>query len=222
MSRRQAKDAVFEQFARIGKALASARRVELVDLLAQGERSVDALARATGMNLTTASAHLQVLRQARLVVTRRDGARVFYRLAGDDVADLYLGLQRVSEAHLPDLAAARADYLGTDDAEPIDRDELWRRAEAGDVTVIDVRPAEEYAGGHLPGAISIPLETLAERLDEIPTGTEVVAYCRGPYCVLSYDAVRLLRERGRTARRLADGVLEWRAADLPVATGGAA
>lgn len=222
MSRRQAKDAVFEQFARIGKALASPKRVEIVDLLAQGERSVEVLARVTGMNLTTVSAHLQVLRQARLVATRRDGARVFYRLAGDDVAELYLKVQRIAETHLPDLAVARAEFLGADEAEAIDRDELWRRAEAGEVTVIDVRPAEEYAGGHLPGAISVPLEELAGRLDELPADTEVVAYCRGPYCVLSYDAVRLLRENGRPARRLADGVLEWRAADLPVVTGGAA
>ena len=222
MSRRQAKDAVFEQFARIGKALASPKRVEIVDLLAQGERSVEVLARATGANLTTVSAHLQVLRQARLVATRRDGARVFYRLVGDDVAELYLKLQQIAETHLPDLAVARAEFLGADEAEAIDRDELWRRAEAGEVTVIDVRPAEEYAGGHLPGAISVPLEELAGRLDEVPADTEVVAYCRGPYCVLAYDAVRLLRENGRPARRLADGVLEWRAADLPVVTGGAA
>lgn len=222
MSRRQAKDAVFEQFARIGKALASPKRVEIVDLLAQGERSVEVLARATGANLTTVSAHLQVLRQARLVATRRDGARVFYRLVGDDVAELYLKVQQIAETHLPDLAVARAEFLGADEAEAIDRDELWRRAEAGEVTVIDVRPAEEYAGGHLPGAISVPLEELAGRLDEVPADTEVVAYCRGPYCVLAYDAVRLLRENGRPARRLADGVLEWRAADLPVVTGGAA
>lgn len=222
MSRRQAKDAVFEQFARIGKALASPKRVEIVDLLAQGERSVEVLARATAANLTTVSAHLQVLRQARLVATRRDGARVFYRLAGDDVAELYLKVQQIAEAHLPDLAVARAEFLGADEAEAIDRDELWRRAEAGEITVIDVRPAEEYAGGHLPGAISVPLEELAGRIDELPADTEVVAYCRGPYCVLSYDAVRLLRENGRPARRLADGVLEWRAADLPVVTGGAA
>lgn len=221
MNRRQAKDALFEQFARIGKALASPRRVELVELLAQGERSVEALAQAAGMNLTTASAHLQVLRRTRMVATRRDGARVYYRLAGDDVAALYLSVQRVAETHLPDLAAARKDFLGADDVEPIDRDELWRRAEAGEITVVDVRPAAEYAGGHLPGAISIPLETLAERLDELPGDAEIVAYCRGPYCVLSYDAVRMLRENGRDARRLADGVLQWRAADLPVAAGGA-
>jgi rhodanese-related sulfurtransferase/DNA-binding transcriptional ArsR family regulator len=213
---REAKHAVFEQFSRIGKALSSATRVELIDLLAQGERPVDSLARATGVNLTTVSAHLQALRQAHLVTTRREGTRIFYRLAGPDVAELYLQVQRLAENHLPDLPAVREAFLGPEDVERIDRDELWRRAEEGAVTVIDVRPAEEYAGGHLPGAISIPLDQLAERLADLPTGGEVVAYCRGPYCVLSYAAVRLLRDHGRTARRLADGVLEWRAADLPV------
>jgi rhodanese-related sulfurtransferase/DNA-binding transcriptional ArsR family regulator len=213
---REAKHAVFEQFSRIGKALSSATRIELIDLLAQGERPVDSLARATGVNLTTVSAHLQALRQAHLVTTRREGTRIFYRLAGPDVAELYLQVQRLAENHLPDLPAVREAFLGPEDVERIDRDELWRRAEEGAVTVIDVRPAEEYAGGHLPGAISIPLDQLAERLADLPTGGEVVAYCRGPYCVLSYAAVRLLRDHGRTARRLADGVLEWRAADLPV------
>ncbi|HWS58433.1 MAG TPA: rhodanese-like domain-containing protein, partial [Actinotalea sp.] len=150
------------------------------------------------------------------VTTRRDGTRVFYRLAGPDVAGLYLQVQRLAENRLPDLAAAREAFLGPEDVEQIDRDELWRRAEQGAVTVIDVRPAEEYAGGHLPGAISVPLDELADRIAELPTGREVVAYCRGPYCVLSYAAVRLLRDHGRPARRLADGVLEWRAAELPV------
>ena len=213
---REAKHAVFEQFARIGKALSSATRIELIDLLAQGERPVDSLARATGTNLTTVSAHLQALRQAHLVTTRREGTRIFYRLAGPDVAELYLQVQRLAENHLPDLPAVREAFLGPEDVEQIDREELWRRARQGTVTVIDVRPPEEYAGGHLPGAISVPLDQLADRLADLPTGTEVVAYCRGPYCVLSYAAVRLLRDRGWPARRLADGILEWRAADLPV------
>lgn len=212
----EAKQAVFEQFARIGKALSSATRIELIDLLAQGERPVDSLARATGANLTTVSAHLQALRQAHLVTTRREGTRIFYRLAGPDVAELYLQVQRLAENHLPDLPAVRQAFLGPEDVEQIDRDELWRRAKQGTVTVIDVRPPEEYAGGHLPGAISVPLDQLADRLADLPTGSEVVAYCRGPYCVLSYAAVRLLRDHDRPARRLADGVLEWRAADLPV------
>lgn len=221
MDRRSAKDALFEQFARVGKALSSPRRIELVDLLAQGERSVDALARLTGMNVTTASAHLQALRRANLVTTRRDGTRVFYRLAGPDVADLYLRIQRTAESHLADLTSARADLLGPPDVEEIDRDELWRRARAGTVTVVDVRPAEEFAEGHIPGAVSVPLDELAARLADLPVDVEVVAYCRGPYCVLSGDAVRLLTRHGRAARRLPDGVLEWRAAKLPLDVGGA-
>jgi len=216
MSRREAKDAVFEQFARVGKALASPKRLELLDLLAQGERSVETLARAANLNMTTASAHLQALRRARIVATRRDGTKVFYRLAGRDVADLYLQIQRVAENHLPDLGAARADFLGPDDTQEVGREELWRRVRTGDVTVIDVRPDEEYVHGHIPGAVSLPLDQLAARLAEIPAGIDVVAYCRGPYCVLSYEAVRLLRLHGRTARRMSDGMLEWRAADLPV------
>ncbi|HEX5332279.1 MAG TPA: metalloregulator ArsR/SmtB family transcription factor [Cellulomonas sp.] len=216
MSRREAKDAVFEQFARIGKALASPKRLELIDLIAQGERSVDALAQAAGMNLSTASANLQALRHARLVTTRREGTKVYYRLAGPGVADLYLQIQRIAESHLPDLAAARSAFLGPEDTEEIGRDELWRRIQDGTVTVIDVRPAEEFARGHLPGAVSIPLDDLGDRLGDLPPGTDVVAYCRGPYCVLSRDAVRMLRVHGLPARRLSDGVLEWRAALLPV------
>lgn len=216
MSRRQAKDAVFEQFARIGKAMSSPKRVELVDLLAQGERSVEALARTANLNVTTASAHLQALKQARMVSTRRVGTKVYYRLAGSDVANLYLQLQRVAENHLPDLGAARTEYLGPDDTVEVGREELWRRVRARDITVIDVRPDAEYLGGHLPGALSFPLEELAARLAELPADLDLVAYCRGPYCVLSYEAVRLLHAHGRSARRLADGILEWRAADLPV------
>jgi len=214
------KAALYEQFARVGRALASGRRLELLDLLAQSERSVDALARAAGLGVTSASAHLQILRQANLVSTRRDGTRVLYRLAGPDVADLYARLRTVAHTHLPDVQTARVTYLGHEvDSEPVSRDELLRRAAAGDVTVLDVRPAEEYTAGHIPGAVSVPVEELAHRLAEIPPETEIVAYCRGAYCVLAHDAVRLLVARGRRARRLADGMLEWRLADLPVATG---
>jgi len=214
------KAALYEQFARVGRALASGRRLELLDLLAQSERSVDALARAAGLGVTSASAHLQILRQANLVSTRRDGTRVLYRLAGPDVADLYARLRTVAHTHLPDVQTARVTYLGHEvDSEPVSRDELLRRAAAGDVTVLDVRPAEEYTAGHIPGAVSVPAEELAHRLAEIPPEAEIVAYCRGAYCVLAHDAVRLLVARGRRARRLADGMLEWRLADLPVATG---
>jgi rhodanese-related sulfurtransferase/DNA-binding transcriptional ArsR family regulator len=223
-----AKTALYEQFARVGKALASGKRLELLDLLAQGERSVDALARAAGLGLTTASAHLQTLRQAGLVTTRRDGTRIHYSLAGDDVAHLYAQLRSVAQAHLADVEAARTTYLGPLDvaegAEPFEqvtRDDLLERVHAGQAVVLDVRPAEEYAHGHIPGAVSIPLDQLADRLTELPDDAQVVAYCRGAYCVLAHDAVRLLRTRGLRAARLAEGMLEWRLAGLAVETGAA-
>jgi rhodanese-related sulfurtransferase/DNA-binding transcriptional ArsR family regulator len=216
------KAALYDAFARTGKALSSGKRLELLDLLAQGERTVDALAKAAGLNLTTASAHLQTLKQAGLVATRRDGVRIHYRLAGEDVAALYALLRQVAQAHQATVEPARTAYLGTDEAEVADREELLARAEAGEVIVLDVRPAEEYAAGHIPGAISIPVDELAERIAELPDDAEVIAYCRGSYCVLAYDAVRLLRARGHKAVRLTDGMLEWRLADLPVATEAAA
>ncbi|WP_406164965.1 ArsR/SmtB family transcription factor [Streptomyces sp. NBC_00996] len=212
------KAALYDAFARTGKALSSGKRLELLDLLAQGERTVDALAKAAGLNLTTASAHLQTLKQAGLVTTRREGVRIHYRLAGDDVAALYALLRQVAQAHQAAVEPARTAYLGTDDAREVDPEELLARARAGQVVVLDVRPAEEYAAGHIPGARSIPVEELADRIAELPEETEVVTYCRGAYCVLAYDAVRLLRERGRRAVRLTDGMLEWRLAELPVET----
>ncbi|MBQ0926763.1 ArsR/SmtB family transcription factor [Saccharopolyspora endophytica] len=218
MGDRDAKTALFDQFARVGKALGSGKRLELLDLLAQGERTVDALARAAELGLTTASAHLQTLKQANLVTTRREGTKVHYRLAGTDVAALYALTRTVASAHLPDVEAASTAYLGPDDAEHVSRDELLRRAESGDVVVLDVRPREEYEAGHIPGAVSVPVEELADKLGDIPADQEIVAYCRGAYCVLAHDAVRLLTAHGRTARRLADGMLEWRLAELPVET----
>ena len=215
MGERAAKTALFDQFARVGKALASGKRLELLDLLAQGERTVEALARTAELGLTTASAHLQILKQANLVGTRRDGTKIYYRLAGTDVAALYALVRSVAGAHLPDVETARAAYLGTD-TEQITRDELLRRADSG-TTVLDVRPHEEYAAGHIPGAISVPLDELPDRLAELPADQEIVAYCRGAYCVLAHDAARLLNAAGRPARRLADGMLEWRLADRPVA-----
>jgi rhodanese-related sulfurtransferase/predicted transcriptional regulator len=215
------KTAMFEALATTGKALSNGKRLELLDLLAQGERSVDALARAADLGLTTASAHLQTLKQAGLVTTRRDGVRIHYRLAGDDVTALYALLQQVARAHLAATEQARAAYLGPDDTDHLTREQLLERVRAGTATVIDVRPAEEYAAGHLPGAVSIPLDELEARLAELPADTEIVAYCRGANCVLSHDAVRLLAARGRRASRLADGMLEWRLAALPV-EGGAA
>jgi rhodanese-related sulfurtransferase/DNA-binding transcriptional ArsR family regulator len=215
---RDHKTALYDQVARVGKALASGKRLELLDLLAQGERDVASLAAAADLGVTTASAHLQTLRRANLVATRRDGTRILYRLAGRDVADLYARLRDVARSHLPDVEAARTAYLGDDGGHPVTRGQLRRLTETRSVTVLDVRPRDEYAAGHIPGAVSIPLDELAGRLAELTDDEQIVAYCRGAYCVLAHDAVRLLAARGRDARRLADGMLEWRLAGLPVAT----
>ncbi|NBM21118.1 metalloregulator ArsR/SmtB family transcription factor [Streptomyces sp. GC420] len=216
------KSALYDAFAHTGKALGSGKRLELLDLLAQGERTVDALAKAAGLNLTTASAHLQALKQAGLVVTRRDGVRIHYRLAGEDVAALYALLRRVAQAHQAGVEAARTAYLGEDPPDRIDREQLLRRTEAGRVLVLDVRPVEEYAAGHIPGAVSVPVGDLADRIADLPAEVEVVVYCRGEYCVMAHEAVRVLGAHGRSAVRLSDGMLEWRLAGLPVATGTAA
>ena len=216
----QRKAALYEQFARVGKALASPKRLELLDLLAQGERNVEGLAAAAGLGVTSCSAHLQVLHQARLVSTRKQGTRVYYALASDDVALLYARVRDVAASLLAEVEPARRAYLGEEIIEEISREELLRRAGAGQVTVLDVRPAAEYAAGHIPGSVSIPLGQLEQRLAELPAGVEVAAYCRGPYCVFAHDAVRLLRANGRAARRLVGGMPEWRLAGLPVATGG--
>jgi rhodanese-related sulfurtransferase/DNA-binding transcriptional ArsR family regulator len=217
-SDRASKHLMFDQIARTGKALASGKRLELLDLLAQAERTVEALAKAARLGVSTASAHLQTLKQGGLVATRKEGTRVYYRLASPDVARLYAGLRDVATSHLADVAAAVSTFLGPE-VEHVSREELLERAGRGDVVVLDVRPVEEYAAGHIPGAVSIPLDQLGGRLAELPEDTEVVAYCRGVNCVLAPDAVRLLTEHGREARRLSDGMLEWRLADLPVEAG---
>ncbi|MFI2735452.1 ArsR/SmtB family transcription factor [Streptomyces sp. NPDC018711] len=214
-----AKAALYDAFAASGKALASGKRLELLDLLAQGERTVDALAKAAGLNLTTASAHLQTLKQAGFVATRREGVRIHYRLAGDDVARLFALLRKVADRHQAAVPAARDAYLGEDGAAEVTHEELLARVEAGDVVVLDVRPPEEYLAGHIPGALSIPVAELADRIGELPEETEVVVYCRGEYCALAHDAVRLLTGHGRRAIRLDDGMLEWRLAGLPVRAG---
>jgi rhodanese-related sulfurtransferase len=214
------KSELFEQLARVGKALGSGKRLELLDLLAQGSRSVADLAAAAGLGLTTASAHLQTLKQAGLVATSREGTTIRYRLADTDVAALYAQLSTVAAARLPDVDVARTRYLGIEageDTEQVDREELLRRARSGEVVVLDVRPAPEFAAGHIPGAVSIPIDELPERLSELPADLEVVAYCRGAYCVFAHEAVRLLTAHGRRAARLAEGMLEWRLADQPVA-----
>ncbi|MFH8836795.1 ArsR/SmtB family transcription factor [Streptomyces sp. NPDC017868] len=217
-----AKAALYDAFAASGKALASGKRLELLDLLAQGERTVDALAKAAGLNLTTASAHLQTLKQAGFVATRREGVRIHYRLAGDDVARLFALLRKVADRHQAAVPAARDAYLGEDGAAEVTHEELLARVEAGDVVVLDVRPPEEYLAGHVPGALSIPVAELADRIGELPEETEVVVYCRGEYCALAHDAVRLLTGHGRRAIRLDDGMLEWRLAGLPVRAGATA
>ena len=220
MGDRTAKRALFEQFARVAKAIAHSARLELLELLAQGERSVEELAALTETGLSTVSAQLQELRRARLVETRRDGTRVFYRLAGDDVAALVGALRDVAATHLGDVEPAARRYLGDDtDVEAIDRTELLRRAKSGEVVVVDVRPSAEYEAGHVPSALSIPLDELHVRLADLPSDIEIVAYCRGPYCFLAHEAVRRLHLSGRRALRLVDGLPEWRLAGLAVAAG---
>ena len=220
------KSELFEEFARVGKALANGKRLELLDLLSQGERSVETLAAAAGLGLSTASAHLQALRQAGLVTTRRDGNRIHYDLAGPDILRLYSLLRSVAQEHVTGVESKRIAYLGLEgaraDEEEVTREDLLARAGAGTVTVLDVRPDEEFDAAHIPGALSIPLEQLRDRLSELPEDGEIVAYCRGAYCVLAYEAVDLLRSAGRSASRLNEGMLEWGLRGLPVATGRAA
>lgn len=211
------KSRLFEQLARVGTALGSAGRLQLLEFLAQGERSVDALAAMSGLSVANCSKHLQTLRQAGLVVARKEGLRVYYSIAGDDVIALYSALQHVAENRVAEVERLLRTWLAhRDQLEPVARAELIDRAKKGLVTVLDVRPAEEYAAGHLPGAINVPVDQLRGRLAKFPRGKEVVAYCRGPYCLLSFEAVEVLRQRGLKARRLKDGFPEWRAAGLPV------
>lgn len=222
------KTALFEQFAVVGKALGSGKRLELLDLLSQGERTVESVADAAGLGLSTTSAHLQTLKRSGLVSTRRDGTRIYYDLAGADVAQLFSLVRNVAQSHLAEVEQRRVDYLGLaettggDTPQEMTRDELLARSEAGTVIVLDVRPSEEFQAAHIPGALSIPLEQLSGRLSEIPPGREIVAYCRGAYCVLAYEAVHLLNNNGRHAKRLAEGMLEWRLANLPISPESAA
>jgi rhodanese-related sulfurtransferase/DNA-binding transcriptional ArsR family regulator len=217
MSRPGLKMELLDQFARIGKALSSPSRLELLELLAQSERRVDALAALTGMTIANTSQHLQVLRQAGLIAGRKEGLSVFYKLAGDDVVRLLGALAVVGGTHLAELERLVRTYLARkDDLEPVGADELLDRARKGLVTVLDVRPPEEFASGHLPGAINIPIDQLEKRLAELPRRKEIVAYCRGPFCLMSYSAVAILRKKGLNARRLQDGLPEWRAAGRPV------
>ena len=209
---------VYEQFARIGKALASARRVELLDLLCQGERSVDSLARTSGMTVTNTSQHLQALRASGLVETRREGTKVIYRVADDDVCRFFFALRELASNHLAEVDQFVYRYLEGFGFESLTREALFVRMKEGAVMLVDVRPPEEYAAGHIAGAVSVPLELLEALLDTLPTDVEIVAYCRGPYCQLSSQALEILRAHGLRARRLVDGFPEWRLAGLPVST----
>jgi rhodanese-related sulfurtransferase/DNA-binding HxlR family transcriptional regulator len=212
VSSRDSKNGLFEAIAVMGKAFASPRRLELLDLLAQGPRSVEELARAAEQSNANASQHLQALHAAGLVTRRREGLRTLYALAGDDVLALSLALRDVSAARLAEVGRAAHDYLG-DDVEAIGREELIARLARGDVMLVDVRPTNEFRAGHIDGAQSIPLDELERRLTEIPPGREVVAYCRGPFCAYAHEAVRRLRAAGRSAQRLEEGWPEWRLAE---------
>jgi rhodanese-related sulfurtransferase len=220
MGNRTFKRELYDQFARIGKALASPHRIELLELLAQGERTVESIARELELTVGNASAHLQVLREARLVEARKEGLYVHYRLADDAVMELVLRLRFVAEQRLAEVDRLVATYLGArQELDAIGRDELRERLSGGTVIVLDVRPADEYRAGHIAGARSIPLDELEARMRELPRGTEVVAYCRGPYCVFADEAIAALRAHRRRARRLVGGFPEWKAAGLPIEQG---
>jgi rhodanese-related sulfurtransferase len=220
MGDRAAKDALYDAFAEVAKAMASGRRAEIVDLLAQGERSVDDVAEELGQSVANTSHHLRALARAGLVRTRREGTRIFYGLAGDGVVDLWRALRQVAGEHVAGLERLAEAYLGDRSGlEPISRRELQARLRRGDVVVLDVRPAPEFESGHIAGARSVPVTELRRALRSLPKGAEVVAYCRGPYCVYADDAVRELRRRGFEAQRLEDGFPEWKRAGLPVAAG---
>jgi rhodanese-related sulfurtransferase/DNA-binding transcriptional ArsR family regulator len=222
MSRQNPKSALFAHFAAVAKTLGHAHRLELLEQLAQGERSVERLAQRTSLSIANASQHLQHLRRAGIVTNRRDGKFVYYGLADDAVLELLAALRRIAERNVAEVERLIRSYFDDRDSlEPVSRKELLDRSRAGAVTILDVRPEDEFALGHVPGAINIPLRALESRLSELDPVKEIVAYCRGPYCVLSYEAVAALRKRGFKALRLEDGLPEWRAAGLTVVTGNA-
>lgn len=219
MTNRAVKEALFDGFATIGKALSNGRRAEIVDVLANGERSVDSLAREIRQSVANTSQHLQILKHAGLVSTRREGTRVFYGLAAPEVAAFWRAMQEVALHSRGEVERLAEDYLGPLDTEALTKEDLWHRLEtSARVVVLDVRPTDEYRAGHIPRARSIPLAELRQRLDELPRTTEIVAYCRGPLCAMAPEAARLLREEGFRVKRLEEGVPEWLAAGLPVET----
>jgi rhodanese-related sulfurtransferase/predicted transcriptional regulator len=214
---REFKDRLFGQFARVGKALASPKRLEIVDLLAQGERTVEEIARETAMSVASASQHLQVLKAARMVEARREGLYIHYRLADEDVFRTWQAVRALAESRLAELNGVVEAYLqDREELEAVDAAELMERLSDGNVVVLDVRPEEEYRAGHIPGALSVPVDALEAALQTLPRDQEMVAYCRGPYCVFSDEAVAFLRSRGYRARRLRQGLPDWRAAGMPV------
>jgi len=220
MADRAAKDDLFDALASVAKALGNGHRAEIIDVLTQGERSVDDLAGEIAQSVANTSHHLRSLARAGVVTTRRDGTRVFYRLASDRVRDLWAAMRDVASAHVAEIDHLTRAYLGSPNGvEEVSRDELARRLRTGDVIVLDVRPAVEYDAGHVRGARSVPIAELRRHLRELPRDTEIVAYCRGPYCIYANDAVKQLRKRGYDARRLEDGYPEWQRAGLPVTTG---
>lgn len=216
--KRSLKDLLYEQVARVGKALASPKRLEILEMLAQGEKAVESIAAEVAIDVKLASAHLKALKEARLVQVRREGKRMIYRLSGSDVAQLGVVLREVAEEHLLELRIALQQMVAEPDRlAQVGRKELMAQAKRGEVVVLDVRPPAEFDAGHLPYARSVPLPELAKRLAELPRDVEIVAYCRGPFCLMSDEAVKLLRERGYRARKTPDGVSEWQAAGLPLA-----
>ena len=217
MSSQSPKHQLLEQFAQVAKAMGHASRFDLLELLAQGQRSVDDLAQVAGLTTANTSQHLQHLRRVGLIMSSKRGLHVFYRLAGDDVIDLLRALRRSTERHIAEVDRTVFGYFNERDSlEAISRKELLSRIKEGLVTVIDVRPFEEYQSGHLPGAISLPIKGLKKRLGSLPKGREVIAYCRGPYCVFAFEAVAVLRKKGFKARRMEEGYPEWKAEGLPV------
>ena len=217
MSTRETKEALFDGFAQVAKALSNGRRAEIVDVLANGERSVESLATEVHQSIANTSQHLQILKNAGLVTTRRNGTFVYYRLASGDVIDFWRALQGIARESRADIERLVHEYLGEDDVEELTKDELWQRLKRRDkLVVLDVRPHEEYRAGHIPGAISIPLEELKRRVKELPKSKQIVAYCRGPLCALAPEATRYLKGKGYRVKRLADGAPDWEAAGLPL------
>jgi len=218
MNNRALKDLLYEQVSRVGKALSSPKRLEILEMLAQGEKAVETITAEVGIDNKLASAHLKALKEARLVQTRRDGKRIYYKLSGNDVAQLGVALRQVAEEHLVELQmAVRKMVADPDHMVSVGRKELMAQAKRGEVIVLDVRPQNEFDTAHLPHARSMPLSELAQRLAELPRDVDIVAYCRGPYCLMSDEAVKLLQARGLRARKTSDGISEWQAAGLPLA-----